>query len=126
MMDEDFYDDLAERPNLGSLEKLIGTELTIQLSQDFGGVRLQIPLKPGPNSPLSASVGLAAALKIAQVYGGMTYDVPLNPGKRAEIRALNAQGWTAKAIARKVRCSVRMVYTIRADVADEKQAKLPF
>lgn len=124
-MDDELYDDLSERPNLSSIERLIGTDLTIQLSQDFGGTRLHIPLNPGPNSPLSVSVGLAAAQKIAQVYGGMYFNVALSLGKRAEIKALNAAGWSAPAIARKVRCGVRLVYAIRAEIANEKQISLP-
>lgn len=124
-MDEDLYDGISDKPNLSSIERLIGTDLAIQISQDFGGRRLQIPLKPGPNSLLAGSVGLAAAEKIAQIYGGMHFDVPISIGKRAEIKALNAAGLSAPAIARKVRCGVRLVYAVRAELQDEKQISLP-
>lgn len=127
MIDENLYDDLDENPTLSSIAKIIGEESAVDISVDFGGVRLEIPQRPGQHSPLSVCIGLDSALKISQIYGGMRFDVPLMIGKRAEIIRLNEEGRSAPEIAREVRCSTRTVHRIRAAIIEEQlQIKLPF
>jgi hypothetical protein len=125
MFDDALYDDITDNPTLESIARIAGTEAAAQISIDFGGIRLHIPVSLGVHSPLAVSIGLDAAQKIAQIYGGMHLDVPLNPGKRARIIAMDAEGYSAPVIARKVGCTERLVYKVRAEQAEKNQMTLP-
>ena len=110
---------------MASIALLVGDEAAAKISMDFGGTRIYIPQRPGEHAPLSVCVGLDAANKIAQTYGGMEFTVPLMLGKKSEIILLNQDGLSASQIARKVRCSISMVYRIRAELEADKQTSLP-
>ncbi len=125
MYDEYGHDDLSFKPTIASIAKIVGKDAAAQILMDFGGMRIYIPHNPGAHSPLTVSIGLDAAQKIAQTYGGMDFTVPVNLGKDAEIKRLNAEGYSASAIARKVRCSLRKVYLVREQVEKENQLDLP-
>lgn len=119
------YDDLTDNPTLQSIAQIAGDAVATQLSVDFGGIRLHIPQKPGPHSPLCISIGMDSALKIAQIYGGMHFDVPLALGKRAQIIDMIGQNMSAATIARTLRCTTRTVYKIREDLRKNDQLSLP-
>lgn len=119
------FDDLPPVPNYEAIVKIVGEEVAVRLSEDFGGIRLHIPINPGPHSPISVSIGLDAARKISEVYGSQYMSVPLNASKRAKVLALISKGWSAPKIARAARCSERYVKKLRSQLRDDQQLGLP-
>lgn len=118
-MDE--FDDLPAEPNYAAIVKIVGEEVAVRLSEDFGGIRLHIPKTPSPHSPISVSIGLDAARKISEIYGTAYVNIPLNPSKKAKVMALIDKGWSAPKIARAARCSERFVKKVRRQQRDDQQ-----
>ena len=113
--------DLPDNPTIEGLRMLIGDEALAQLSVDYGGSVISIPLKAGENSPISFSIGQRAAQKISDIWGGMSFTVPLRPGKKMQImRHLNANTPVNK-ICRLVGVSRTEVYRIIAEKDADQQ-----
>lgn len=100
---------------LANIADAIGGDATDRLVEDFAGTRLYVPQAPGPDDPISRSIGLSAAQKLAQIYGGDRMDVPNPVNRRNEIVALRATGLSIEAIARQLHCTTRRVYQVLAE-----------
>lgn len=120
------FDDLPAEPNYEAIVKIVGEEVAVRLSEDFGGIRLHVPKWPGKNSPITISIGLDAAWKISRIYGTAYVNIPLNPSKKAKVLELLEKGWSAPKIARAARCSERYVKKLRSQLRDEQQMRLNF
>jgi hypothetical protein len=93
-----------------NLRRLLGDDAARALSQACGGRRLYVPKSPGPNHPITVILGQDKADQLAGAFHGVGIDVPMMPETQAQIRKLDALGWTRAAIAREVRVTERWVY----------------
>jgi len=122
-------DDLPDNPTLEAITMLVGADNAALISMELGGKRVYIPHDPGEHSVMAQVVGLDNAKKISDIYGGMRMVVPVVIGRKAEILKLCAEGYSAAEIARKVRCSHRLVCDIRTKARqqemNERQTSLP-
>lgn len=116
--------DLSDSPNTASLVSLIGEEKLAQLSLDFGGSVISIPLKAGENSPISHSIGQKDAQKLSDVWGGMQLTVPLRPGKTARVMRMLKEHKSINLICRTVGVSRSEVYRIISADKDKSQLDL--
>ena len=77
---------LTDLPDsLRELAELIGLPSAMILTDRWGGVRLNIPVRMGPDHPLALYLSLKAARKLAGYYGGDRIAVPCG---RAVMRAV--------------------------------------
>ncbi|WP_439471318.1 helix-turn-helix domain-containing protein [Brevundimonas sp.] len=91
---------------------LIGEELAAQMSAAMGGTRLYVPKFAGPNHPLTHVVGDKAAALIVAAMAGEYLLPPIALGRDARIVQLREGGETIDAIASKVGCSRRTVFSV--------------
>ncbi len=117
-------DNLSETPTIASLEKIIGEDGFLQLSEELGGRRLYIPANPGPASPLAVCLGLDAAKKIGQIYGGMHFEVPVKAGRKARILRMHRDGMPVVRISANLRISIRQVRRIVNEEENSNQLNL--
>ncbi|MDX2094344.1 MAG: helix-turn-helix domain-containing protein [Alphaproteobacteria bacterium] len=115
---------LSDSPNTASLLALIGDEKLAQLSLDFGGAVISIPLKVGENSPIAYSIGLPAAQMLSDIWGGMQFTVPLGVGKTERILRLISEGRPINKITRIVGVSRSTIYRIIAAEEEKNQLDL--
>jgi Mor family transcriptional regulator len=102
----------------------IGGEAMLRLVETFGGRRLYIAKRSGPE--LVAAIGAAAAVALAAEFGGQEITVPL--AKSWRIRLYHAQGASGPEIARRLQISEDTVWrTLRgsARAHAENQLILP-
>jgi len=121
---DDIYEQLSDNPTIDALRLIIGDDAVLSLSEALGGLRVYFPYHPGKNSPVAVAVGLDNAIKIGNIYGGMHMDVPITLGKKSQILEMLAKGHTIEHIAIKARCTIRRVYQIKSEIADNKQTSL--
>jgi hypothetical protein len=113
--------DLSDSPNTASLEALIGEEKLGQLSIDFGGSMLSIPVHMTEGNPIAFSIGLYDAKKLSDVWGGMQFTVPLTAGRTQRVLRLLREGKTINKISRMVGVDRSTIYRIIAAEEDKNQ-----
>ncbi|MBM3617507.1 MAG: helix-turn-helix domain-containing protein [Alphaproteobacteria bacterium] len=116
--------DLPDNPTIEGLTMLIGEEALAQLSIDFGGSRMTIPLKPGEHSPIAHSIGLRNAQRLSAVWGGLQLEVPLALGRKERILRLHAQGMNNNQIARVTNLSRPYIRSVINAAAENDQLDL--
>jgi len=71
---------------LQEIADLIGIPATMAIVEEYGGVRLYVPMKVTPDHPLSQLIGQANAEKLADHFGGEDhFDIPK---AKAALRAI--------------------------------------
>jgi len=115
---------LPDNPTAEAIQALIGDEAFAQLSVDFGGSMISIPLRAGEHSPLTFSIGKDMAQRLSDVWGGMTMTVPLQAGKKARIRRMLASKMPINKICRVIGVSRTQVYRVRNDELEKNQLDL--
>lgn len=121
-MSQDYeYLDLSESPTVSSLIELIGEDALAQLSIDFGGSVVSIPLVAGENSPISYCIGQELAQKLSDVWGGMPFAVPLRPGRKARVLRLLQENKPINLISRLVGISRTEIYRIQRAEEETKE-----
>ncbi|MDE2577927.1 MAG: hypothetical protein KGL46_03895 [Hyphomicrobiales bacterium] len=105
-----------------------GQDVARALIDNFGGMRLYVPMQWSADHALN-TMGEAAARKLIEHFSGEKIDVPRFLGFRAAgrrrarlVRRLAKQGLTKNEIARQADCTARWVSKI---VADEDSPKDP-
>lgn len=116
--------ELSDSPNTASLMALIGEEKLAQLSLDFGGSVISIPLKAGENSPITYSIGLDAAQMLSDIWGGMSFEVPARIGKKARAVRMIRDGKPVNLIVRLTGLSRREVYRLLKKEEDQDQLNM--
>jgi hypothetical protein len=116
--------DLSDSPNTASLVALIGDEKLAQLSMDFGGSVISIPLKAGKDSPISFSIGQETAQMLSDIWGGMSFAVPLRPGKTERILRTLEETKSINRTARTLGVSRSEVYRVIEAEESKKQLDL--
>lgn len=110
-------------PAWAGVISLIGEEQAAVLSVLYGGGSMYVPKFVGPHHPLSECLGQKDAIKLVGQFGGLNIPVPIGLGKHAQILQLRAAGGLSTAdVARKVRCSRRLVFYVYA-AADEADSQ---
>lgn len=116
--------DLGDSPNTASLLALIGEQKLAQLSLDFGGSVISIPLKAGEHSPIAFSIGLDAARMLSDIWGGMQLSVPLRPGKTERILRMLRDKKPINSICRTIGVSRSEVYRVIETQENKNQLDL--
>lgn len=93
---------------------IIGTEAATCLSIQFGGARLYIPQRAGPDHRLTLAIGQKAADEIIAAMAGDYLDVPHKLARDARIVQLRTDGRTVAQISAAVGCSRRTVQSVLA------------
>ncbi|MDA8049033.1 MAG: hypothetical protein M0002_03335 [Rhodospirillales bacterium] len=92
---------------LGSLVELLGEDAALKLIELYGGTRLTVPKRIGPEDALGREVGEAAVL-LARYFGGSEVKVPMARPWRALI--YQRMGLTRRQMARRLGCTETAVY----------------
>lgn len=95
-----------------NMRRILGDDGLDRLAEAFGGRRLYVPAAPGPHHPITVAIGADLARKLGEAFHGVDIDIPMLPRTRAEIRRLDALGWTRTRIARELRITERWVYKV--------------
>lgn len=106
-------------PLARELRDLIGEEAMHAICAQFGGLRLQVPMRITPDSALPLLIGKAAAARLVATYGGDVIEPPkltaLHQARRAAvIRAEAAAGATGAELATRHNITMRHVRRILA------------
>ncbi len=98
-----------------NFRRLLGPDGARKLAEAFGGRRLYVPRNPGEHHPITVALGQSAADRLAGAFHGVGIDIPMLAERKAEIRRLDALGWTRAAIAKEVKVTERWVYKTLAE-----------
>ncbi|WP_119301123.1 helix-turn-helix domain-containing protein [Dongia deserti] len=94
---------------LQTIEAELGYAAMLKFAHAFGGQRIYIPEKPGPESPITKQLGQELAEKLCKLLGRGDITVPLGPtGNQARFRIALAkriaEGGSNNEIARDLHC----------------------
>ncbi|HUO23681.1 MAG TPA: helix-turn-helix domain-containing protein [Caulobacteraceae bacterium] len=109
-MSAEYYEGLEA--TVSNLRRLLGNDAFHRLTEAFGGRRLYIRARPGPNHPITVAIGQEAAEQLAGAFHGVDIDVPMSPQRRAEILRLDRAGKTRAETARILKITERWVYKV--------------
>lgn len=107
---------LLHGPARGLAEEL-GFEAAELLMRHFGGMRVSVPAKPRPRSPLMEKLGPEIAAVLSRLYGVSEIEVPMPLGRRMEaaarMRAIQEHPGSHNQVAREFGCTRRWVRMVR-------------
>ncbi len=113
--------DLPDNPTTDGLRMLIGDDALEQLSVDFGGAAISIPLRATESGPIAYCIGLEAAKRLSDIWGGMVMTVPVRPSRNARILRMYNDGVPINRIARIIGTDRSVVYrVIKASAAKDQ------
>lgn len=90
----------------------LGARQAQALVEEFGGMRVYIPVVARPADRISEAVGLDAATALSRRFGGEKVDIPNPSARRKRIIALHAAGVADQEIARQLGCTQRWVQKV--------------
>ncbi len=107
-------------PAIENIAKVIGAGAAARLIASFGGSRVYIGQRPGPEDPVARAIGHAPALKLGAIFGGDRVWMPRDAGHetRRRVARLRREGWSVARIARELRLCERHVYKVLARLRD--------
>jgi Mor family transcriptional regulator len=116
-------------PILQRIEQRVGLAATMAIVEQYGGVRLYVPLNPAPDHPLAKLIGLDKAQALAPEFGAEEH-FPIPKAERA-LRALrdariraDRQTKTIRQLAREYGLIERRIHQILGEDGTEQQQDL--
>lgn len=109
----------ARADGMGDVIDIVGIEGALELMRLRGGLRVSIPLTPGPEHWLALALGKDAARKLAWFYGGTHLRIPLGRTVKLlqrdrEILTLHERGMSCPQIASRFGITDRTIRDVLA------------
>lgn len=117
-------------PSLRELVDVIGITAAQKLVNEFGGLRLTVPVKMPEQHPLAQLLGLESARKLSHHYAQERLDVPkalsaIQAARNHQMRIDHARGVSTRQLAQREGLTERRVWEILADrPVDDRQADM--
>lgn len=116
-------DDGTDDRAIDSVRRECGADVADRLIQHYGGRRISIPVKASPSVRLAKHFDQPTLEKLCASVGGEQVLIPIGPRSasrktRARIRELTLQGCSANDTAAEAGCSLRTVFTVRAEMRE--------
>lgn len=112
--------------SLIDIAEVLGMRVAIALIENFGGLDVKFPVKPGNEHPVIKALGETDGYALCHYMGGQAIYIPRKAvaNLRASVEALDAMSLSRAEIARRLQISERHVRRIANDQKDERQGNL--
>lgn len=124
--DSDLNEQWGDFSPIDTLHRLFGEQTATAFRRAFGGIRLYIPMHPGPDHEISRVIGHARAEALGAELGQVNFYIPKpKPRRHEQVAELAARGIKNRDIAQQLGLTERCVYAIRRKIKLREQNAAP-
>ena len=109
---------------LADIADIVGLDIALLLSENFGGVPQYVPMEPNSNHKLAKVIGLPALKRLSSVYAGVWIEIPryaASKTKKVAIKKQLKQGTSLRETAKLTQTTLRYVSLVSTQMQEENR-----